>query len=202
LCLSPLVSLDGFFKPGDFNATASRRLADVFKRALSLPRIPAPLWAKCRHNKQKELTMKLMHPVAFVALALLCLLAGNSHAQNAEEAAARKPLENYLRGHATGDSAYFKAAFHPEAKLFWMREGKLMQRTSAQYISGATGKPAEDEAQRKRHIASLDITGNSAVAKIVLDYPNALITDYMSLLKVDGEWKIMNKIFYVEPKKK
>lgn len=146
--------------------------------------------------------MKSLHRIAFSTVALLCLFASFAFAQNAEEAAARKPLENYLKGHATGDSAYFKAAFHPEAKLFWIREGKLTQRTSAQYISGATGKPAEDEAQRKRHIASLDLTGNSAVAKIVLDYPNALITDYMSLLKVDGEWKIMNKIFYVEPKKK
>jgi hypothetical protein len=38
------------------------------------------------------------------------------------------------------------------------------------------------------------------VGKIVLDYPNALITDYMSLLKIDGEWKIVNKIFTVQPK--
>ncbi len=146
--------------------------------------------------------MKPLLRTAFAFFALLCLSVTSTHAQNPEEAAARKPLENYLKGHATGDSAYFKAAFHPEAKLFWMRDGKFTQRTSAQYISGATGKPAEDEAQRKRHIASLDITGNTAVAKIVLDYPNALITDYMSLLKVDGEWKIMNKIFNVEPKKK
>jgi hypothetical protein len=38
------------------------------------------------------------------------------------------------------------------------------------------------------------------VGKIVLDYPNALITDYTSLLKIDGEWKIVNKIFTVQPK--
>ncbi len=146
--------------------------------------------------------MKKKTLASLVMLALLFISASISRAQNAEEVAARKPLESYLQGHATGDSMHFKAAFHPEAKLFWMRDGKLMQRTSAEYISRASGKPAADEAQRKRHIASLDLTGNSAVAKIVLDYPDALITDYMSLLKVDGEWKIMNKIFYVEPKKK
>jgi len=121
-------------------------------------------------------------------------------AQNPEEAAVRIPLENYLKGHATGDSAYFKMAFHPEAKLFWIRDGKFTQRTSASYISGASGKPADDEAQRKRSIASIDITGNTAVAKIILDYPNALLTDYMSLLKVDGEWKIVNKIFNAQQK--
>jgi hypothetical protein len=34
----------------------------------------------------------------------------------------------------------------------------------------------------------------------VLDYPDAVLTDYMSLLKIDGEWKIVNKIFTVERK--
>jgi hypothetical protein len=38
------------------------------------------------------------------------------------------------------------------------------------------------------------------MAKIVLDYPDALLTDYMSLLKIDGEWKIVNKIFTVDRK--
>ena len=39
-----------------------------------------------------------------------------------------------------------------------------------------------------------------AVAKLVLDYPQIKFTDYMTLLKVDGEWKIINKTFYAEPK--
>ncbi|HMV85560.1 MAG TPA: nuclear transport factor 2 family protein [Blastocatellia bacterium] len=121
---------------------------------------------------------------------------------NSEEAAARAPLENYLKGHATGDPEFFKKAFHPEAKLFWFRDGKLNTRTSAEYIAGATGKPAADEAQRKRWIESVNITGNTGVAKIVLDYPQVKFTDYMSLLKVDGEWKIINKTFYAEPKTK
>jgi hypothetical protein len=31
---------------------------------------------------------------------------------------------------------------------------------------------------------------------------HAALTDYMSLLKVDGEWKIVNKLFNAEPKGK
>jgi hypothetical protein len=46
----------------------------------------------------------------------------------------------------------------------------------------------------------VDITGNAAMAKIVLDYPQVKFTDYMSLLKIDGEWKIINKTFHAEPK--
>jgi hypothetical protein len=30
---------------------------------------------------------------------------------------------------------------------------------------------------------------------VELERPDALLTDYMSLLKVDGRWQIVNKIF-------
>ena len=136
---------------------------------------------------------------AFVALACAALWLP-VWAQSTEETAVRQTLNYYLQGHATGNGELFKKAFHPEAKLFWIREGKFTQRTSQEYIAGASGKPAADEAQRKRWIASVDVTGNAAVAKIVLDYPSGRFTDYMSLLKVDGEWKIVNKTFVVEQK--
>lgn len=123
-----------------------------------------------------------------------------ARAEHAEEAAVRQAIEHYFRGHATGDGQHFQKVFHPEAKLFWMREGKFAQRTSAEYIAGAPGKPAPDEAARKRSIQSIDITGNAAVVKVLLDYPNARLTDYMSMLKIDGEWKIVNKTFVSEPK--
>lgn len=142
----------------------------------------------------------LLFAVALVAGTLLTVLAQQT--ANNEEAAARVPLENYLKGHATGEGEYFKKAFHPEAKLFWYREGKLMTRTSTEYIAGATGKPAADEAQCKRWIESIKITGNAGIGVIVLDYPTTKFVDYMSLLKVDGEWKIINKTFYAEPKAK
>jgi hypothetical protein len=121
-------------------------------------------------------------------------------AQNAEEAAVRQPLENYIRGHATGQGEFFRKAFHSDAKLFAIRDGKYWQLTSEEYIARAAGKPAGDEAQRKRTIEAIDITGNAAIAKVVLDYPQVKFTDYMSLLKVDGEWKIINKSFHAENK--
>lgn len=147
--------------------------------------------------------MKLISWLFAVSLlAGLVLTVFAQQSSNAEETAARVPLENYLKGHATGEAEYFKKAFHPEAKLFWYRDGKLMTRTSAEYIAGAGGKPAPDEAQRKRWIESVKITGNAGVAIIVLDYPTVKFVDYMSLLKIDGEWKIINKTFYAEPKPK
>ncbi len=121
-------------------------------------------------------------------------------AQNAEEAAIRETIQNYFQGHATGNGEFFRKAFHPDAKLFFIREGKLTQWTAEEYISRASGKPAPDEAQRKRRIDSIDISGNAAIVKITLDYPKVVFTDYMSMLKVDGQWKIINKTFYANPR--
>ena len=137
-----------------------------------------------------------------VGAALLAGAPALAQTANPEEAAVRATLDHYLAGHATGDPAEFRQAFAPESKLFWIRDGKLMQRTSDDYIAGATGKPAPDEAQRKRWIESVDITGSAATAKVVLDYPTVVLTDYMSLLKMPEGWKIINKIFDAAPKPK
>jgi hypothetical protein len=121
---------------------------------------------------------------------------------SSEAAAARVPLEHYIQGHATGNGDFMRKAFHTEAKVMAFRDGKLTNLTSEEFASRFNGKPAADEAQRKRRIESVEITGNAGVGKIVLDYPTVTYTDYMSLLKVGDEWKIVNKVFYAEPKAK
>ncbi len=127
-------------------------------------------------------------------------IAAPTFAQEKDEAGARAAVNHYLAGHATGSPDEFRAAFHPKAMLYWNRDGAFAERTSADYIAGAPGKPAPDEARRRRSIESLDVTGNAAMAKVVLDYPSVKFTDYLSLVKADGEWRIVNKIFNVERK--
>jgi hypothetical protein len=132
--------------------------------------------------------------------ALVLLQTSAAPAPNATEAEVRAALQHYLMGHATGDGAHHREVFHPDSKLYFNRDGKFNALTSAEYIARASGKPAADEAQRKRRIVSVDVTGDAAVAKIELDYPSALLTDYFTLLKVDGKWMIMNKIFHSQLK--
>ena len=133
---------------------------------------------------------------------LICIFTVVGIGQTSEQDAVRVPLENYIKGHATGNGDFMRKAFHTEGNLIFVREGNFMTRSFADYIAGFDGKPAADEASRKRSIDSVDITGNAAVAKIVLDYPATRFVDYMSLLKINGEWKIVTKIFYAEPKAK
>ena len=148
----------------------------------------------------------VMRVLAFVLAALIgvspFLKTNDLNASEAEAAAARIPLEHYINAHATGNPDYIRKAFFPSAKIMAFRDGKLLNLSVEEFASRFSGKPAADESQRKRRIDSLNITGNAGVARIVLDYPDATLTDYMSLLKVDGEWKIVNKVFNTEPKAK
>ena len=141
-----------------------------------------------------------MKRTVFLSMFVLTMFASASVAQTDDKAAVRATLENYLKAHATGDGEYHKKAFHTEGQLIFIRDGKYTTRSFPEYIAGSSGKPAADEANRKRWIESIDVTGNAAIGKIILDYPNARLTDYMSLLKINGEWKIVNKIFTSEPK--
>lgn len=144
---------------------------------------------------------------AALFLALMLVLPSAARAQSAagtapaaEEAAVRVPLEAYLRGHATGDTSAFRRAFWKEAKLWFIRDGQLTSLTADEYIARGSGRPAADEAQRRRRIVSVHITGSAAVAVIELDYPATHFIDYMTLLKVGDEWRIINKSFHAMPR--
>ena len=143
--------------------------------------------------------------VRHAALGVSLLAAGAwMFAPTPDEVAVRATLEHYIQGHATGDGAHMRLAFNPAGRLFWSNADTLATRTVEEYIAGMPGKPAPDEATgvRKRRIEMIDVTGNAAVAKISLDYPDVYFVDYMSLLKTNGEWRIINKIFMREMKKK
>jgi hypothetical protein len=139
------------------------------------------------------------------AAIFLCLTFCRGLSQTSEKDSVRVPLENYIEAHATGDPEFARKAFHTEGNMIWIRDGKYSSETFDSFIKRAfTGKPAADEESRKegRKIESIDIAGNAAVAKIVLDYPTVKFVDYMTLLKIDGEWRIINKSFFAEPKSK
>lgn len=121
-------------------------------------------------------------------------------ADERENEPVKMPLENYLQAHSTGNPEFIRKAFHADARIMAFRDGKLTNLSVEEFAARFNGKPADDEAKRKRAIENIDISGNAASAKIVLDYPTVKFVDYMNLLKIDGEWKIVNKSFYAAPK--
>ena len=114
----------------------------------------------------------------------------------AREAADREAVEKPLKAYLSGDPQQLKQAFHPGATMFFARNDSLIAVPIPEYIarveeSRAKGPPPK----RVERIAQVDISGTSAVARLELEYPNQKLTDYMSLVKYGGEWRIVNKIF-------
>ncbi len=138
-------------------------------------------------------------------LALLVgALAGSTasaQAPSADEQAIRTAIEqHYFAAHATGNGAHLQGWFIPEGRMMFVTDSGLRVVPSETYIAGFRGTPAPDEAQRRRRVVMVDVTGSAAVAKVELDYPNARFIDYFQLLKVDGEWKLVSKIFHRMPR--
>lgn len=115
-----------------------------------------------------------------------------------DEDAIRRVVGYYFEGGTAGDSTTVGKAFHKVAMMFFVRDTQFVQMPIfSEYLARvAAPRPAgAGPDQTKKEILSIDITGSAAVAKLKLTTPNAILTDYMSLLKINGEWKIVNKIF-------
>lgn len=125
---------------------------------------------------------------------------GAAQQDESARAAIRGTIQHYFQGHATGDPSHFRKAFLPTAHVEIIRDGKFTSWTLDEYCALFKGTPANDESSRKRTIDFVDVSNNTAIAKVTLDYPKLVFTDYFLLLNVDGEWKIANKIASNRPK--
>jgi hypothetical protein len=119
-------------------------------------------------------------------------------AQQSDEAAVRQVITTYFRGHATGIPDTMRAAFLPSAHIEGIRNGTFTSWTVDQYVGGFRGQPAPDESSRVRIIDDVDISGSAAMVKATLEHGATTFTDYFVLLKVDGQWKIANKVYYAQ----
>ena len=141
--------------------------------------------------------MRLTPLLIATSAALLAAGAADLSARWADEAAIRQTVQYYFDGGKNRDSLTLRKAFHPEARMLFAREGKLVVVPIGEYITRVGSeslRPGEvDSTERK--VVSVDVVGDAAVAKLELKRPNAVLIDYMSLLKVDGRWLIVNKIF-------
>jgi hypothetical protein len=108
-----------------------------------------------------------------------------------EEAAVRVCLENYM----SGDGNRLEKAFHPSATMKYIdvQSGEFKDVPIAEFI--ARVKSNSTKTDRKIEIISLNIEGNAAQAKIRIETAQVIMNDYMNLLKINGEWKIVSKIF-------
>jgi protease I len=113
------------------------------------------------------------------------------------ETEVRTVVETYLHGLKFNDVPSFRKAFWPDARLLFVRKnGQLGQLTQEDWYRGFE-KVAGKEEEGTLRILALEVTGLAASVKVEEIYPKDRYVNYLSLLKLGGEWKIVNKIFDV-----
>lgn len=116
---------------------------------------------------------------------------------NDRDAIART-IQTYVDGGRSGKGDDMKPAFREGATIYGYIGPDLIGGPIQVLFDWNDGNgPA---AELKSEIADIDIQGNIATARIELDnWTGHKFTDMFTLLKTEGEWKIVSKVFYLHP---
>ena len=109
----------------------------------------------------------------------------------AVEAAAMK----FVRSVAEGDSRYAKELFTDEAVLFGYLDGKLEHGSIEQFYRNVDSVAAGDKFKARIDVVAVEET--MAVVRVLEEGWGGRIdfTDYLLLLKIDGEWRCVAKAY-------
>ena len=109
-----------------------------------------------------------------------------------------KAVQHYIDGARSGKGDDMKPAFHADATIFGYFGAELTA-GPIQQIFTWTDENAPATGLRAQ-ITSIDLIDTVATVRLELDnWTGSRFTDLFTLLKVDGEWKIMNKVFHLHP---
>lgn len=112
-------------------------------------------------------------------------------------------LANYFDALFAGDAALLGKVMHPAALYASASEQPLLLRTMEEYlpIVAARGSPGSRGEQRRDSVEMIDFAGaETALAKVRCSIGNRDFVDYLSLVRTDGRWRIISKVFsFTEP---
>ncbi len=130
------------------------------------------------------------------SLLLFCI--SSLYAQESDYVLVEKTVSYYLDGGTNGDFETLKKAFHETATMKYIAGEEYKEVNAIDFFR--EGMKEAKKQDRKTRIAHINIAGHAANARLEIEYPTFTFIDYMNLLKIDGEWKIVSKIFYRQEK--
>ena len=115
-----------------------------------------------------------------------------------EHDAITEVVQHYIDGAKSGSGEQMKPAFHEDATVFGYIGADLFAGPIQQLFAWNDDNGPATELQAR--IASIDLIDTVATVRLELDnWTGHRFTDLFTLLKVDGQWKIMNKVFHLHP---
>ena len=109
-----------------------------------------------------------------------------------------KVMQAYVDGARTGKGAAMKPAFHHDATIFgYVGPDLFGGPIQGLYDWNDQNGPATDIQSR---LTSIDVVGTAAHVRLDTDnWTGHRFTDFFNLVKIDGQWKIVSKVFYLHP---
>ncbi len=115
-----------------------------------------------------------------------------------EHDAIAKTVQHYIDGAKSGRGDDMKPAFHKDATIFGYAGADLFAGPIQRLFDWNDENGPATELQAR--IASIDVVDTVATVRLELNNLSGhRYTDLFTMLKVDGEWKIMNKVFHLHP---
>ncbi|MEM7548987.1 MAG: nuclear transport factor 2 family protein [Bacteroidota bacterium] len=128
----------------------------------------------------------------------LIVLSTATQAQEPDYALVEKTVSFYLEGGTNNNYEELRKAFHPSATMKFIKGDTYTEVNALNFFKKAI-KPGPKQ-NRTTGIYQINLSGSAASAILRIDYDAFYFMDYMNLLKIDGEWKIVSKIFSRENK--
>ncbi|MBK0400755.1 nuclear transport factor 2 family protein [Limibaculum sp. M0105] len=107
-------------------------------------------------------------------------------------------VADYVEGMVLADEPRLRRAFHPKACSIGHFGGALEWEQLDAFIAGvkAAFDPSSGVAPRWE-IQDLEVTGDTALVRVEDDYVGYRFIDTLTLLRHDGRWQIVAKVFWV-----
>ena len=104
-------------------------------------------------------------------------------------------LNEYFDGLYQGDISKLRGIFHEDVVL----KGNGYRKTLDDWLDSVANRPIPRDEGMEFHfnIQSLEIVGDQAMARVNVPLLAAHFIDFLGLLKEDGQWRIVNKMFTI-----
>lgn len=139
--------------------------------------------------------------LGFLMFSFIVVHSALAQQQSSDREMIRATVQNYFDGMMQRDRTKLDLAFVSEARLIGFRGSDFTITPYEEWAAAtASGTPRSVD-EYKNELISIRINGHAAVAETELYWPGIYYYDYLTLLKVNGSWKIVNKSWSSRPLK-
>jgi len=110
-------------------------------------------------------------------------------------------LNLYFDGLHHSDTARLRRVFHPQAHYFCATDGTLLHLDMDHYfpVVDKRPSPAGQGHARTDRILSIEFAGPvTAFAKLECSIPPKDFIDFLTLVKLEGRWQVVSKVFHYD----